>query len=113
MWAALLFIFGTSPTWKLSDIFTFVCFLLSRFPVNNFIVFSPNMQFDVTNLNYVSQADDVPLVPTVILFVAFSENGDWMSTVSKSPYCSFSALSESFTYCSSCGQWGTIRVHSV
>ena len=71
------------------------------------------MQFDVTNLNYVSQADDVPLVPTVILFVAFSENGDWMTTVSKSSYCSFSALSESFTYCSSCRQWGTIRVHSV
>ena len=47
------------------------------------------MQFDVTNLNYVSQADNVPLIPTVVLFVAFSENGDWMSTVSTSLYGSF------------------------
>jgi NET1-associated nuclear protein 1 (U3 small nucleolar RNA-associated protein 17) len=38
-------------------------------------------EFNVTNLNYVSHADDKPLIPTVVKFVAFSENGDWMSTV--------------------------------
>ena len=39
-------------------------------------------QVSVTSLNFVSQADDqAPVIPTVIAFVSFSDQGQWMATV--------------------------------
>nr|WNS50043.1 WD repeat-containing protein 75-like protein [Halisarca dujardinii] len=38
-------------------------------------------ELNVTGLNYVTQADKVPLVPTLVSFVQFSPSGDWMVTV--------------------------------
>ena len=46
------------------------------------------VQVNVTNLNYVSQADhQAPIIPTVIVFVAFSDRGQWMATVRSDRMC--------------------------
>lgn len=56
--------------------------VICLFPLSLCVCVCCIVQVSVTSLNFVSQANsEVPIIPTVIAFVAFSDQGQWMATV--------------------------------